>query len=94
MKTYLLIVRQYEIMVNDYIIKVYKVTTDNIYRIIGKMYCTALEKIDRIDYVEWQEKREKFWQEHGYTVREYKEPIRLRKEYYRPRYCHKSSRDR
>ena len=37
MKTYLLIVRQYEIMVNDYIIKVYKVTTDNIYRIIGKM---------------------------------------------------------
>lgn len=39
------------------------------------MYCTALEKIDRIDYVEWQEKREKFWQEHGYTVREYKEPI-------------------
>ena len=62
MKTYLLIVRQYEIMVNDYIIKVYKVTTDNIYRIIG-------------DYVEWQEKREKFWQEHGYTVREYKEPI-------------------
>lgn len=74
MKTLLLYVRQYDISINDNRLKVYKVTTDNLYRIIGKMYCTALEKIDRIDYNEYNEEREKFWKENGYTIKEYKEP--------------------
>lgn len=74
MKTFLLYVRQYDISINDNRLKVYKVTTDNLYRIIGKMYCTALEKIDRIDYNEYNEEREKFWKENGYTIKEYKEP--------------------
>ena len=74
MKTFLLYVRQYDISVNNNRLKVYKVTTDNLYRIIGKMYCTALEKIDQIDYNGYNEEREKFWKENGYTIEEYKEP--------------------
>lgn len=73
-KTFLLYVRQYDICINKNRLIVYKVTTDNLYRIIGKMYCTALEKIDRIDYNEYLEEREKFWIERGYTIEEYKEP--------------------
>ena len=42
-RTYLLKVRQYDIMIRGYRLYVYKVTTDNIYRIIGKIFCTALE---------------------------------------------------
>ena len=74
MKTYLLKVRQYDIMINDYRIKVYKVTTDNVYRIIGKMYSTTLEKIDRIDYSQWIQEGEDYWKEHGYTIQNYIEP--------------------
>ena len=75
MKTYLLKVKQYDITIDDYRLKVYKVTTDNIYRIIGKMYCTALEKIERIDYSEWMQEREDYWRVKGYAVEEYIEPI-------------------
>ena len=74
MKTYLLKIRQYNIFINDYELKVYKVTTDNIYRIIGKIYCTAFEAIKRIDYSQWTKERENFWIEQGYTIRDYKEP--------------------
>lgn len=75
MKTYLLYVRQYDIMINDYRVRVYKVTTDNIYRIIGKIYCTALEKIERIDFNGWLQAREDFWIEKGYEIIDYQEPI-------------------
>lgn len=74
MKTYLLYVRQYSILTNDYELKVYKVTTDNVYRIIGKLYCQALEEIKRIDYVPWHEEREKFWIDRGHEIIDYKEP--------------------
>lgn len=74
LKTYLLKVRQYDITKNDYILKVFKVTTDNIYRVIGKLHSTALEHIERIDYSEWLEEREKFWTDRGYTVANFKEP--------------------
>ncbi len=73
LKTYLLKVRQYDITINNYKLKVYKVTTDNIYRVIGKIHSTALEHIERIDYSEWLEEREKFWIDRGYTVTTYRE---------------------
>lgn len=74
MKTYFLYVRQYDIFANDYKLKVYKVTTDNVYRIIGKIYCTALEQIKRIDFNIWTKEREEFWIENGYKIINYKEP--------------------
>lgn len=74
MKIYFLYVRQYSIFINDYELKVYKVITDNIYRIIGKMYCQAFEEIKRINYVLWTEEREKFWIDNGCKIRIYKEP--------------------
>lgn len=55
-------------------LKVYKVTTDNIYRIIGKLYCTQLEHIDRIDYSAYTLAREQFWVDEGYEINEYREP--------------------
>lgn len=61
--TYLLYVRKYNIIANDYVLYVYKVTTDNIYRIIGKIVSTSMEHIKRIDFNEWSQEREDFWKE-------------------------------
>lgn len=74
MKTYLLKVRQYDITTNDYRIKVFKVTTDNIYRIIGKIFSTELEEIKRVDWSEWMPEREEYWKDNGYEVKVYNEP--------------------
>ena len=74
MKTYLLKVRQYDMTIRDYRLKVYKATTDNVYRVIGKIYCTALEEIKRIDYSEWTQEREDFWIEYGSEISQYHEP--------------------
>ena len=54
---------------------VYKVQTDNIYRIIGKIYCTSIEHIDRVDYSRFTPARELFWKKEGYKIRDYKELI-------------------
>ena len=74
MRTYLLYVRQYDITIRDFRLYVYKVTTDNVYRIIGKIFSTSLEQIRRIDYNLWTQNRENFWLENGYTVNRYYEP--------------------
>lgn len=74
MRTYLLYVRQYDITIRDFRLYVYKVTTDNVYRIIGKIFSTSLEQIRRIDYNLWSQDRENFWLENGYTVNRYYEP--------------------
>ncbi len=73
MKTYLLKVRKYSIITNNYELYVYKVTTDNIYRIIGKMMATSLEHIKRVDYSEWMQEREDYWKENGFEIRNYNE---------------------
>ena len=58
-------------------LRVYKVKTDSVYRIIGKIYVTSIESIDRIDYSLHSEEREQFWIDEGYKIIEYKEPILL-----------------
>ena len=74
MKTYLLKIKQYDILINDYKLKVYKVTTDNIYRIIGKIYCTSFEQIERITFSIWTIESELYWLVSGYKITNYKEP--------------------
>lgn len=56
-------------------LKVYRVKTDNIYRIIGKFYCTSLEHISRIDYSRYTSERETFWISEGFKINEYREPV-------------------
>lgn len=55
--------------------KIYRVKTDNIYRIIGKFYCTSLENIDRVDYSRYISEKEAFWISEGYKINEYREPL-------------------
>lgn len=74
MKTYLLYIRKYSIITCKYELYIYKVTTDNVYRIIGKIYCTTMEEIKRIDYNKWLPEREEFWKENNYEIENYKEP--------------------
>lgn len=52
MKTYKLFINQYNIMKNDYVTYEKIVKTNDIYHEIGKIYCTSLTKIKRIDYQE------------------------------------------
>lgn len=56
-------------------LRVYKVKTDNIYRIVGKFYCTSIEHIEKIDYSRWTPEREKFWADEGYKINSYTEPV-------------------
>ena len=74
MKTYFLYVRKYSILTNDYELYVYKVTTDNVYRIIGKIVVTTMEQIDRIDYGRWSEEKEQFWLDRNKEIINYIEP--------------------
>lgn len=55
MKAYKLFIRKYNIMKNDYEVVEKIVKTDDIYHEIGYLYCTTLEEIRRIDYVELKE---------------------------------------
>lgn len=71
MKRYLVYVRQYDIMIDDYRLKVYDVFTDDIFRVIGKMYYESLEKIDRVSFNDWLQARVDFFVDHGITVRPY-----------------------
>lgn len=74
MKTYFLYVRKYSILTNDYELYVYKVTTDNVYRIIGKIVVTTKEQIERIDYCRWSEEKEQFWLDRNKEIINYIEP--------------------
>ncbi|MDE6472073.1 MAG: hypothetical protein K2L52_03510 [Clostridia bacterium] len=71
--TYLLKVKQYDITLNDYRLKVYKVKTNDIYHVIGKIYCNAFERIESMSYGLWTKQREEFWEKEGYSVVDYKE---------------------
>lgn len=73
MKRYLVYVRQYDIMINDYRLKVYDVFTDDIFRVIGKMYYEAFERIARVTFKEWAQFRVDFFTERGITVCPYHE---------------------
>ncbi len=55
MKTYKLFIRKYNFMKNDYEVVEEIVKTNDIYHEIGYIYCTTLEEIKRIDYVELKE---------------------------------------
>lgn len=55
-------------------LKVFKIKTDNIYRIIGKFYCTSIENIERIDYSTYTAEREQYWIDEGYEIKNYTEP--------------------
>ena len=60
MKTYKLFIRKYNFMKNDYEVVEEIVKTNDIYHEIGYIYCTTLEEIKRIDYVELKERGNKW----------------------------------
>lgn len=74
MQTYFIYVRRYSILTNSDELYVYKVVTDSVYRIIGKIVVTSLEEIKRIDFCRWLPEKEAFWKERGIEIIEYKEP--------------------
>lgn len=56
-------------------LRVYEVETDNIYRIIGKMICTSMEHIDRIDFSQYTLERLQYWIDEGFEINKYTEPV-------------------
>lgn len=55
MKKYKLFIRKYNFLMNDYILEQKEIETNDIYHEIGKIVCSSLEHIKRIDYKEIQE---------------------------------------
>lgn len=74
MKKYFLYVRRFSLS-GDYKLFVYRVETDNVYRIIGKIFVTSLEEIQRIDFTRWSKEKEAFWEEQGVEIIDYLEPV-------------------
>lgn len=62
MKDYLLYVRKYCILTNDYELYVYHCRTNDILHTIGEMHYRSLEHIKRIDFVEDTPTRRDYWQ--------------------------------
>lgn len=60
-KDYLLYVRKYSIISNDYEFYIYHCCTNDIFHIIGEMYYRTLERIERINFVEDTQSRRKYW---------------------------------
>lgn len=60
-KDYLLYVRKYSIISNDYEFYIYHCRTNDIFHTIGEMYYRTLEHIKRIDFVEDTQSRRKYW---------------------------------
>lgn len=56
-------------------LRVYEVETDNIYRIIGKMICTSIEHIVRIDYSQFTLEALQYLMDMGFEINEYTEPV-------------------
>ena len=57
MKEYILYVRKYSIMINDYKLYVYRVKTNDVLHTIGEMHYRTFEHIERIDFVECTQSR-------------------------------------
>ena len=57
MKTYKLFIKQYSPLKNDYVLYIKMVRTNDIYHEIGKLYCTEICDIKRIDYEEIIDKK-------------------------------------
>ena len=55
MKKYKLFIRKYNFIKNDYEVIEKIIETKDIYHEIGYIYCTTLEEIKRIDYIEIKE---------------------------------------
>lgn len=55
LKRYKLFIREYNIMINDYVVREEIIQTHDIYHTIGKIYCNSLVDIKRIDYYEIKE---------------------------------------
>lgn len=75
MKKYLIYVRRYSVLTKDYSLLVYRVETDNVYRIIGKIFVTSIEEVKRIDYTRWSQVKEDYWHKEGIRVEDYQEPV-------------------
>ena len=52
MKTYKLYIRHYDFISNDFITSIQYVKTNDIYHIIGMLYCKSIVEIKRIDFEE------------------------------------------
>lgn len=55
MRIYKLFIRKYNLFKNDYEVIEEIIKTNDIYHEIGYIYCTTLEEIKRIDYIEIKE---------------------------------------
>ena len=70
---YLIYVRKYNILINDYMLYVYKVKTKDIFHTMGEIMYRTIEEIKRIDFAEYTENRVAFWKDGGYEITEWKD---------------------
>ena len=80
MKKYKLWIKKYNLLKNENEIIEEVIATNDIYHEIGYIYCTSLEKIERIDYQEVKEQEEKM--EYRYMIWN-----DVKKEFQFPRIC-------
>lgn len=68
MQKYLLYVREYSFIQNDYVLNIYKVETDDIFHTVGEFIYRSFNQVKRIVFVGWTEERENYWLKEGYKI--------------------------
>ena len=65
---YLLYVRKYSILTNNYELYVYKTKSKDILHTMGELEFRTLEEIRRIDIKKYDKETEQWWKDKGYQI--------------------------
>lgn len=65
---YLLYVRKYSILTNDYELYVYKTKSKDILHTMGEIKFRTLEEVKRIDIKKYDKETEQWWKDKGYQI--------------------------
>lgn len=77
MKKYILYVRKYNIMINDYEVVAYIVETEDILHTMGEIIYTTFEAIKRIDFIPYKESSIKYCEEKNIKIFEWKNKYKI-----------------
>lgn len=77
MKKYILYVKKYNILINDYEMVAYIAETEDILHTMGEIYFRTLEAIKRIDFIPYKESSIKFCQEKNIKIFEWQNKYKI-----------------
>ena len=72
-KTYLFYVRKSNVFDKGFTLYIYKCTTNDPLHAVGEIMYRSFVHVERIDFVQYKEYREKYWLRYGYKIYDWKD---------------------